>query len=68
MSYKPQVLVGSEWATNGLAFATQEEAQQSADDLMSRWILVQDCGTVESDEVPNYELVNGELKAIGGAK
>lgn len=68
MSYKPRVLVGNEWATNGLAFKTQEEAQQSADDLMSRWMLVRDCGTVESAEVPNYEFVNGELKAIGSAK
>lgn len=64
MSYKPQVLVGNEWATNGLAFETQEEAQQSADDLMSRWLLVRDCGVVESDQKPNYKFVNGGLIAI----
>lgn len=64
MSYKPQVLVGNEWATNGLAFETQGEAQQSADDLMSRWLLVRDCGTVESDQKPNYKFVNGALIAI----
>ena len=64
MSFKPRVKVNNEWCTNGLAFATKEEAQLSASDLMSRWLLVADCDVVESDQVPNYEIVNNEMKAI----
>lgn len=56
MSYKPEVFVDNEWAQNNCAFATKEEAEASAFDLMSRWMLVQDYRAVESDQPVNYKL------------
>lgn len=64
MSFKPTVFVQGEWAQNGLVFATKEEAQLSASDLMSRWMLVEDAGFVEVDDVPNYRIINGVLECI----
>lgn len=56
MSFKPEVYVQGEWARNNLAFATKEEAELSARDLMSRWMLVEDCRAAESDQPVNYVL------------
>lgn len=39
-----------------IAFATQKEAQYSADELMSRWMLVVEAGVEESDEPVNYRI------------
>lgn len=55
-SWKPSVLVQGEWATNGLAFATREEAEASANDLYRRWALTLGAKAVESDEPVNYKL------------
>lgn len=57
MSFKPEVYVQGEWAQNNLAFATKEEAELSARDLMSRWMLVEDCRAAESDQPVNYKIV-----------
>lgn len=54
MSYRPMVLVGREWAGNGVRFATREEAEQSARDLSLRWTLVLDHRADESDDPVNY--------------
>lgn len=56
MSFKPGVVTDASGKlyTNGLAFATREEAQASANELMARWLLVLDTGVVESDEPVNY--------------
>ena len=58
MSYKPEVRTGNDpkWYGNSLAFATREEAEYSARDLMGRWMLVVECRAVESDEEVNYHL------------
>ena len=59
MSYKPAVEVMNEpgkFHTNNLAFATREEAERSAKDLMSRWMLVTSWSVVESDQPVNYRL------------
>lgn len=63
MSWKPQVRTSRydpKFYGNGLAFATKEEAQASADELASRWLLVVETGTIESDEPVNYEFVDGQ--------
>jgi hypothetical protein len=55
MSYRPMVLVGREWAGNGVRFATREEAEASARDLSYRWTLVLDYRVDESDDPVNCE-------------
>jgi hypothetical protein len=67
MSWKPEVQVageGDKWCRNGLAFATKEEAEANAKDLMYRWLLVTACRAVESDEPVNYQWVDGKLVAV----
>jgi hypothetical protein len=64
MSYKPEVLVQGQWSQNNLAFATYEEAEQSAKDLFSRWMLVTDCRAVESDQPVNYKIVDNVMSAV----
>ena len=51
-SFKPEVLINGTWSTNGLRFATIEEAEASANELMSRWF-VPEAGrvTVSNDPV-----------------
>lgn len=67
MSWKPEVIADSsgKWARNGLAFATKEEAEASARDLASRWMLVTDWRAVESDQPVNYKWIPGKgLEAV----
>lgn len=68
MSWKPEVKTGNDkkFYGNSLAFATKEEAEFSAKDLMRRWILVVDWRTVESDEPVNYQinLETGEMTSV----
>lgn len=66
MSFKPEVQTGkdSRWYDNSCAFATKEEAEYAAKDLMSRWLLVVDCRAVESDEPVNYHIVDGQLMPL----
>lgn len=53
MSFRPMVLVGREWAGNGVRFATREEAEASACDLARRWTLVLDWRADEAEEPVN---------------
>lgn len=64
MSYKPSVKVNGKWETNNLTFATEVEAETSARDLMSRWMLVEDCKAIESDQEVNYQIVDGVMSAV----
>lgn len=64
MSYKPEVLVNGQWATNSLVFATKEEAETSAFDLMDRWTLVQDYRALESEQPVNYQIVDGDMRSV----
>jgi hypothetical protein len=64
MSYRPMVYVQREWAGNGLRFATYQEAEQSARDLMGRWTLVEDYRVDDSDDPVNYALVDGRLVPV----
>ena len=60
-SYKPEVKVDGEWSSNGLRFATKEEAQRSASNLFSRWMLCTAHRAAESDE-PVKNALNAEGK------
>jgi hypothetical protein len=66
MSFRPMVYVQGEWAGNGLRFATSEEAEASARNLMARWFLVDDIRVDESDDEVNYAWDNG-LKEVVNA-
>lgn len=69
MSYKPEVQTGRDpkFYSNNLAFATREEAEQSAKNLMARWFLVNDWRVVGSDQPVNYRLrEDGALEAVDG--
>ena len=69
MSFKPEVSTdgGRTFHQNALAFATREEAETSARDLMSRWMLVTDWRAMESDQPVNYRLrFDGALEAVDG--
>jgi len=59
MSWKPEVYVQGSWSQNGLVFKTKEEAEQSARELMGRWMLVEDTRAVEVDKPVNYSFVDG---------
>jgi hypothetical protein len=63
-SWKPEVEVNDEWCQNSLVFATKEEAERSAGDLMSRWMLVTDYRAVESDLPANYQIVDGVMSPV----
>jgi len=66
MSWKPEVIADDtgKWCGNGLAFATKEEAEANARDLMRRWILVTATRAVESDEPVNYKWTDKGLEAV----
>lgn len=57
-SWKPEVRTGTDpkFYANNLAFATKEEAERSARDLMGRWMLVVEWRVVESDQPVNYRI------------
>jgi len=65
-SWKPVVQTDSsgKWYGNALRFATEEEANENAYDLMMRWFAVLDCSAEPSDDPPNYSYINRELKAL----
>jgi hypothetical protein len=65
MAWKPEVFVEGKWSRNGLVFATREEAEQSAKDLMRRWSVVDDCQAVfVSGARVNYSYANGKLEPV----
>jgi len=64
MSFKPEVFAEGEWCGNGLTFATKEEAEQNAKDLLMRWFVPTDSRAVESDEEPNYQYIDHKLVEI----
>lgn len=66
MSWKPAVQTNQAgvFNTNNLAFATEEEALESARDLAYRWTLVTDYRAEQSDQPINAQLINGELQLL----
>ena len=61
MSFKPGVVTDDtgKLYSDGLAFATREEALASARELMGRWLMVRDTGVIESEEPVNYRFIDG---------
>lgn len=58
-SWKPEVKVHGEWASNALRFATKGEALASASSLFSRWILCEDGRATESEDPVNCKREDG---------
>ena len=59
-SFAPEVVADSsgKFCGNALRFATREEAEANARDLMGRWMLVTAWRVVESDDPVNYRWDN----------
>lgn len=69
MSFKPSVSIdgGATFNENATAFATREEAEIAAKDLMARWMLVTDWRVVESDQAVNYRIrYDAALESVDG--
>jgi hypothetical protein len=67
MSWKPAVATinsNGKFHPNNLAFATKEEALESARDLMQRWLLVTDYRAEESNQPVNARLTDGKLTLL----
>lgn len=66
MSFKPEISTdgGQTFHQNGLAFATKEEAELSAQDTFSRWMLATHWRAVESEDPVNYQIVDGVMSAV----
>ncbi len=62
VSYAPEVSVEGRWSRNDLRFASLEEAEASALNLMTRWALVREARAVETTDPVNYARVNGALQ------
>jgi hypothetical protein len=56
-SFKFEVVADSSghWASNGQRFKSAHDAELSAIDLASRWVLVREWRVVASDDEPNQE-------------
>jgi hypothetical protein len=63
-NWKPEVLVDGKWCANALVFATQEEAEQNARDLLMRWFVPTDSRAVESTDPVNYSYANRQLNRL----
>lgn len=65
MSWAPEVQTGNDekFYGNSLRFATKEEAEISAKDLMARWLLVVAWRVVETDDPVNYRIKDNVLEA-----
>ena len=66
MSFAPEVQTDStgKWYGNALRFATREEAEDNAENLRMRWLLVRETRAVESDDPVNYRWTDDGLKAV----
>lgn len=61
-SWAPEVQVeGTKWSRNALRFATKEEAEANARDLMMRWFAVRDSQASPATEPVNYQYIDGVL-------
>ena len=59
------MLVEGKWATNGLRFATEEEAYGSAMLTRMRWWRVEDVRAAESADPINCRFENNQNMAVG---
>ena len=65
-SYKPEVQTDNtgKWYGNALRFATREEAESNARDLMFRWFAVSAYRATESDDPVNYAYRDHKLVTL----
>jgi hypothetical protein len=66
MSWKAEVFADSCWSSNALRFATEEEAENSGRELLSRWFVPTDSRAAKSDDAVNYKFENGRNVRIEG--
>jgi hypothetical protein len=68
-SWRPEVIADAtgEWIPNGLRFATEKEAYESARVLSWRWIAVRNFRAAESDDPVNYTYADGKLEPLDAA-
>ena len=67
MSWQPEVKVageGDKFYSNGLRFATREEAEANVKDLMWRWTSVTETRVVESSDPVNYQWLDDGLVKV----
>lgn len=64
-NWRPMVKVDDEkFYGNSLVFATREEAEDNARDLMRRWMVVTDTRADPTEEPVNYRWADGKLERI----
>jgi len=63
-SWKSEVIAdrSGKWYSNGVRFATKQEADDYGRDLMGRWTLVTDVRSTEADEPVTHLWQDGEAK------
>jgi hypothetical protein len=66
-SYKAEVIADTsgKWNSNGLRFATEEEAQSYVRDLYARWTLVRSTRVVPANDPVNAVWQDGRLQYLG---
>lgn len=52
------------WYSNSMRYDVKETAEREGANLAWRWTLVKDWRVSESEDRPNYRLVDGELQSI----
>ena len=52
------------WVTNGMRFATKEEAEANVADLAMPWTMVTDTAVEKCDDPVNHRWVNGKLVPV----
>ena len=68
MNWRPMVTTDKHsWNGNALVFATKEEAEESARELMNRWYLVLDTRADETDKPVSHKFVDGKNVRIEDA-
>ena len=65
MSWKPEFLVQGEWCDNSQRFATEQEAEDSADARYRVWTMPSDFRVTESDDPVNYQREYGSDSHVG---
>jgi hypothetical protein len=56
VNYRFEIRTGrKDWTGNGQVFASRKDAEASALDLLSRWMLAEDYRLVETDEPANQD-------------
>ena len=64
ISWKTEVCVDGEWATNALRFATQDEAEKAGRELLSRWWVPTDSRAAVSSDPVNYRFDNESYRPV----